>query len=211
MHLALLGIFVKHLFPLLVALWAALPVRAQTVETPALGAVCDDCHGPGGVSVHGDVPSIAGKEHVLLERALKQFRNMDRRCQRGAYRHGDPARPPTDMCRVTADLDDAQIEALSKHYAALPFSSAPQGFDPELAVQGAALHSLYCESCHPQGGSEAGYAGRLAGQWTPYLRRMIEEIQKSELIVPHMMERKMSDFSAAEREALLNYWASQQE
>jgi sulfide dehydrogenase cytochrome subunit len=202
---------VKHPFPFLVALWLAMPAQAGNADLAGLIADCDACHGAGGVSRHGDVPSIAGKEHVLLERALKQFRNMERPCRRTAYRDGDPAPARTTMCEVTANLDDAQIRALSQHYAALPFVPAPQDFDPELAVQGAALHSLYCESCHPKGGSEAGYAGRLAGQWTPYLRRAVDEICTSQLIVPHMMERKVSEFSPSEIEALLNFWASQQE
>ena len=95
-------------------------------------------------------------------------------------------------------------------YAALPFVPARQDFDADLAVEGAALHSLYCESCHPKGGSEAGYADRLAGQWTPYLRRTIGQISQSELAAPHMMERKLGDFSEKEIESLLNFWASQQ-
>ncbi len=188
----------------------ALASLAPASELGALVADCDACHGPNGVSVHGDVPIIGGKEHVLLERALRQFRDMTRPCKRSAYRHGNTSRPHTSMCRITQDLADGQIESVSEHYATLPFVPARQEFDADLAVEGAALHSLYCESCHPKGGSEAGYADRLAGQWTPYLRRTIGQISESELAAPHMMERKLGDFSEREIESLLNFWASQQ-
>ena len=204
------GIFVKYFAAHLVALCLAMPARADIESLERLIADCDDCHGPQGVSANSDMPSIAGKEHMLLKKALEQFRAMDRPCARSAFRHGDTSRPHTDMCRVTEHLSDEQIKGLSEHYAARAFVPARQEFDAALAVEGAALHSLYCESCHPNGGSEAGYAGRLAGQWTPYLRRTIRQIINSELIVPHMMERKLADFSAAEIEALLNFWASQQ-
>jgi cytochrome c553 len=70
---------------------------------------------------------------------------------------------------------------------------------------------MYCASCHPDGGSASGFAGRLAGQWTHYLAGAIEQIKRSEVIVPHIMERKLADFSAEEIDALLNFWASQQE
>jgi len=169
---------------------------------------CDACHGAGGLSVNPEVPIIAGQSAALIEKAHEQFSDMARPCQKMAPA-GDPSL--TTMCEVSAGMDRAAIEAVTDHYARLAFVPADQPFDPELAMNGAALHHTYCESCHPGGGREAGFAGRLAGQWKPYLRSAIGQIVTAEIQVPHIMERKLANFSEAELNALLDYWASQSE
>jgi len=61
------------------------------------------------------------------------------------------------------------------------------------------------------GGKTAGRAPRLAGQWVPYLKSTLKYIPTGEHLVPPMMERKITDFSAEEINALMNYYASQQD
>jgi sulfide dehydrogenase cytochrome subunit len=187
------------------------PARGNDTDLASVIGECESCHGPGGASTDSDVPIIGGQSQSLIEKAHEQFRDRERPCTRTQYRHGDTDRPPTSMCEVAGKLDAAGIEKVASHFAALEFIPARQPFDENLAVAGAALHQLYCDSCHPKGGSEPGFAGRLAGQWTPYLARTIEQIKRAEVLVPHIMERKVNEFSDGDIEALLNFWASQQE
>jgi len=189
---------------------AVAPVAAAT-DLQRVVEECESCHGPAGVSSESDVPIIAGQSQPLIEKAHEHFKDWSRPCRRTPYRHGDTGRPPTSMCDVSAALDGPTIEAIAAHFAAQEFRPADQPFDEEKAVAGAGLHEMYCESCHPAGGSAQGFAGRLAGQWTPYLAQVIEQISRSEVIVPHIMERKIADFSPEEIDALLNFWASQRE
>ena len=195
----------------LIMVLLAMPVSLAAADLEQFTRECDSCHGPQGVSTQGDIPTIAGKSEALMEKALKQFQFMDRPCKRTAYRHGDTGRPQTSMCNIAGKLGSEDVTSLSRYYAGLEFVPAKQEFEQEKAINGASLHSLYCDSCHPRGGSEAGYASRLAGQWGPYLKRTIGQIKGGELIVPHMMERKLNEFDEEEIDALLNFWASQQD
>jgi sulfide dehydrogenase cytochrome subunit len=188
-----------------------LPVSLAAAELAQLTQQCDSCHGSEGVSTEDDIPIIAGKSGGLMKKALEQFQVMDRPCKRTAYRHGETDRSQTSMCNVAGQLDSEDINLLSQYYAGLAFLPATQEFDEAKAINGASLHSLYCESCHPSIGGEPGYASRLAGQWRPYLERTIGQIRTGELLVPHMMERKLTGFSEPEIEDLLNFWASRQD
>lgn len=199
------------LYALLLAWVAGTPVFADSEALQALIPECESCHGPGGLSTDGDVPIIAGQSQALIEKAHEQFKDWARPCSRMSPNQGDGEGVPTSMCEVSQRLDRVMIEAVAAHFAARDFVPARQPFDETQAVAGAALHELYCETCHPQGGSAPGFAGRLAGQWTPYLAHTIEQIKRSEIIVPHIMERKLAAFSTTEIDALLNFWASQQE
>jgi sulfide dehydrogenase cytochrome subunit len=172
---------------------------------------CDGCHGPAGASTEADVPVIGGQSEASIEKALMQFQNWDRPCTKSAYRHGDTARRPVNMCELSEGLSGEDVRSLAAHYSSQPFIPAKQDFDESRAMEGASLHTLYCITCHPKGGSEAGYAGRLAGQWKPYLRSSIKNISTGEWLVPKIMARKMSSFSEQEIEALLDYFASQQD
>jgi len=116
------------------------------------------------------------------------------------------------MCKITAGLTLEDMTALGEHYAGLPFVPAQQEFDAALAETGAALHQDNCESCHQQGGKGLGGRGpRLAGQWTPYLKATLKFVPTGEHLVPHVMEKTITDFSDQEITALLNFYASQQD
>jgi len=193
------------------ALAAILSVAAHAVDVETLAADCDACHGPLGASVDSDVPIIGGQSVNSIEKALTQFAEWSRPCNSSAYRHGDTQRPPRNMCQVAEELSSEEIESLARHYGDQEWVPAEQPFDSEKATAGAAIYSLYCVTCHPKGGNEAGYAVRLAGQWTPYLALMMQQIVSGEWLVPKIMQRKMSSFSAEEIEALLNYFASQKD
>ena len=185
------------------------PVLADELE--ALVADCDGCHGANGASTEGDIPVIGGQSGVSIEKALRQFQNWGRPCKRSSYRHGDTSRPAKNMCEISEALSIENIKSLAQFYDRQDFAPAVQEFDEAKALAGANLYTLYCITCHPRDGSEPGYAGRLAGQWKPYLKRTFGQISSGEWPVPKIMARKMSSFSKEETEALLNYFASQQD
>ena len=191
---------------LAVAFLLSAPLYAESLET--LVEQCNSCHGPTG---HGNVPTIAGQSVEYLAKNLRAYQNWSRPCIKSDYKYGDTSLPPTDMCQVTADLTDEQMEALAGYYAEKTFVAAPQDFDAALAAKGALLHQQYCENCHEEGGRAADRSPRLAGQWMPYLRLSLSYVPTGEHLVPRPMEMTIADFSAEQIDALMNFYASQQE
>lgn len=201
----------KFIWMSLTALVVFLPAASPAAETGALVAECEGCHGPAGVSVSDDVPTIAGQSDEFIDDTLHSYQIWGRPCVKSSYRHGDTSRPRTDMCKIASGLSNEDIEALAAHFSAQPFVPASQPFDPAQAEAGAALHETHCETCHHGGGSEAGRGPILAGQWTPYLRATLKFVPTGEHAVPPMMERELASFNDEELNALLNYYASQQD
>jgi len=194
----------------LLALALGLSGAALAVDIGELTTFCDDCHGPQGASANSDVPTIGGQSTEFIDDSLHSFQIWGRPCIKSLYRYGDTSRPKADMCKVAAGLSDEDITALSSHYGELPFVPASQEFDASQVATGAALHEKHCESCHEQGGSVAGRGPRLAGQWVVYMRSTLKYVPTGEHQVPPMMERGLGKFSAEEIDALMNFYASQQ-
>jgi len=180
-------------------------------DLAALTEDCNGCHGPQGVSADSDIPSIAGQAAAYIASSLRSFQEWGRPCKKSEYRHGDTSRPATKMCNVAAGLTDGDIEALSKHYGEMKFVPAEQEFDAAKAAAGVQLHQIHCEACHEQGGTVAARGPVLAGQWVRYLKIAIPETLTGEHLVPPLMEKELADFSADEIDALMNYYASQQD
>ena len=194
----------------LLALVLGLPGATLAGEIGELTTMCDDCHGPQGASSNSDVPTIGGQSQKFIDDTLHSFQLWGRPCIKSLYRHGDTSRPKTDMCKVAAGLSDEDITALSNHYGELPFVPAAQEFDASQVAAGAALHEKACSSCHDQGGSVAGRGPITAGQWVVYMRSTLKYVPTGEHQVPPMMERGLGKFSAEEIDALMNFYASQQ-
>ena len=172
---------------------------------------CNGCHGDNGTSQWSDVPTIAGIDAFVHSEALYIYRDEGRPCAKSKYRQGDTSRPETSMCEIAADLDDEMIEQLAGHYAALPFVPARQDFDAALAATGEAIHDRDCSRCHSDGGSNPDdEASILAGQWMDYLRVTFAQYASGEREQPNKMKEKLDSLSAADVEALLHYYASQQ-
>ena len=189
----------------------ALPGMVVGAEADELLKQCEDCHGPGGISSHGDVPTIAGQNAAFVEKTLRSYQVWGRPCIKSKYRHGDTSRPKTDMCQVAEGLTGADIKAVSAHFAALPFKSAAQDFDAAKASRGEALHAKHCELCHKQGGTVPDRGPRLAGQWLPYLRKSLKFVPTGEHLVPPAMESAVADLSPDDIDALMHFYASQQD
>ena len=186
---------------------SAVPAAGQTDE---LVALCEDCHGIDGVSVHSDVPTIAGQSASFLSKSLKTFQIWGRPCIKSSFRHGDTSRPKTDMCQIAEGLTGEEIKALGEHFSARTFVPTAQPFEAELVARGAGLHQEHCETCHEQGGTVSGRGPRLAGQWVPYLKIALKFVPTGEHLVPPAMESVIAGLSEQDIDALMNYFASQQ-
>lgn len=199
------------LFPAVLAL--VLCGSAFGSDLDVLVANCDGCHGKNGVSTDSDIPIIAGQPLAVIEGNLIAFRANERACTESEFRHGDTARSATTMCEVSAALDDAGIKAVSEYYGTQTFIAAKQPFDEaKLAAGAEAQKKGHCEMCHADSGRlSKGKIPMLAGQWTPYLEATINEIKEGKREVPKIVKVGVESFSDEELDALLNFYASQQD
>jgi sulfide dehydrogenase cytochrome subunit len=187
----------------------AFPALAADVAT--LARQCEDCHGKNGVSQWDDVPTIAGISAPVHGDFLLAYQEKARPCRPSKYRQGDTARAETDMCAIAAKLSESDIEALTGHFAALPFVATKQPFDAAKAASGKKLHARDCAKCHTEGGSNADDdASILAGQHLKYLQQALADFRSGKRDPGKKMGEKLKPLSDAEVEALAHYFASQQ-
>lgn len=184
---------------------------AASADVAEIAADCEGCHGTDGVSEWADVPTIAGISEFVLSDALFYYRDDARPCEESEYRAGDTSRPPTDMCAVAKALSEDEIDAISAHFAALPFRPASQDFDSGLASAGKSLHDQECENCHADSGRDPEEdASILAGQQMEYMRAQFEDYLADQREQPEKMKIKIDALSADGVEALLHFYASLQ-
>lgn len=200
----------KYARPSLLFLLLSLSGQAASQEPEALAAGCDECHGPFGVSIRNDVPTIAGQPSAYISAALRAYQQWERPCIKTSYSESGSSQPATNMCKISEALAYDEIDALGKHFGAQTFIAAKQPFDTQMAEVGSDLHEIHCETCHAMGGSIAARGPILAGQWAPYLRTAIAQVLSGEHLVPPVMEDRLIEFSAPDIEALVNFYASQQ-
>jgi sulfide dehydrogenase cytochrome subunit len=117
----------------------------------------------------------------------------------------------SDMCKVAADVKDADIEAVAKYLAQQKFVRARQPFDAAKAQKGVAIYKLRCEKCHEENGASAEEDnGILAGQWTPYLRDQITNFRSGKRQIDDKMKLRLERVTKEDEEALYHFFASQQ-
>ena len=92
-----------------VAAWyaahTATAVPPQGFDPEAAPEACAACHGDDGIAVVEDAPNLAAEDTIYLETQLKAFRSGERQHE--------------VMSAIAADLDDAEIRAVSEWYAAI--------------------------------------------------------------------------------------------
>lgn len=176
---------------------------------PAAAQECQECHGPNGASTDKNIPIIGGVSAFYLDGEIQAYQKGLRPCPKTKFPK-DPAKPATDMCEIAKKLSPADATAVDKFFAAQPFVSATQSFDPKLAAIGKQIHSGDCELCHTNGGSVADDdAGILAGQWIPYLVETLKEYQSGKRTIPQKMKPKITDLTPDKINALVQYYASE--
>jgi cytochrome subunit of sulfide dehydrogenase len=186
--------------------------------SPALGAdgakvyeQCSVCHGKNGQSTEPMIPIIAGYSTKYIVDSIKNFRVKLRTCAEVTIPAGPKKGTKSDMCKVIADLSDADAEAVAKHLAAQKFTRAKQPFDAGMAAKGNTVYKLRCEKCHENNGSSADEDnGILAGQWTPYLRDQLAGFRAGRRQIDDKMKQRLDRVSKEDEEALLHFFAAQQ-
>ena len=172
---------------------------------------CAFCHGKNGASADPAIPIIGGYSAKYLVESLRNFKKKIRTCAEVRIPDGPKKGTKSDMCKVVADLSDADAEAVSKYLAAQKFVRAKQPFDPAKAQKGSGVYKLRCEKCHENGGASPDEDnGILAGQWTPYLREQLVGFRTGKRPLDDKMKLRLDKVTKDDEEALLHFFASPQ-
>jgi len=177
-------------------------------QVPLEAEPCASCHGVEAPSPLATVPTIHGLPASVLENALYDFRAGLRPCRKPDCDASADC-PELGCCAVVSGLSDEDIALLAQWYAAQPYAAVEQSWDRDLAQQGRLLHEAHCESCHTGGGADSlDQASILRGQPKPYLRTAMTDFQEERRIAVAQMHGHLLGLSAAEFEALLEFYAS---
>jgi sulfide dehydrogenase cytochrome subunit len=170
---------------------------------------CAGCHGTDGVSTDANVPIIAGLSAGYITATMGDYKKKERPCADMAVLAGDKKGSKTDMCKVAADLNAADLDQIAKTFAAKKFVPFKQAADPALAAKGKALHANLCEKCHTEGGSVADDdAGILAGQAAGYIKTQLIDFKSGKRPMPAKMQPKFEPVQPADIDALTQFYAS---
>jgi len=194
---------------------ASIGLAVATVALAAEGAVvaeqCAVCHGKDGASSDSSIPTIGGYSAKYIVESIKNFRKKTRTCAEVTVLSGPNKGTKSDMCKVVADLSEADAEAVARYLAAQKFVRAKQPFDPVRAKRGSTVYKLRCEKCHENAGSSPDEDnGILAGQWMPYLREQMAGFRTGKRPLDEKMKLRLDKVGKEDEEALLHFFASQQ-
>ena len=186
------------------------PARAADGATIA-EQQCFQCHGKGGASADSSIPIIGGYSSKYIVDSFKLFKKKERHCAEVAIVSGPKKGQKSDMCKVSADLSDADVNEVAKFFAAQKFVRAKQPFDAAKAQKAVPVYKLRCEKCHENNGSSPDEDnGILAGQWTPYLREQLASFRAGRRPLDDKMKLRLDRVTKEDEEALLHFYASQQ-
>ncbi|MDH4190037.1 MAG: c-type cytochrome [Betaproteobacteria bacterium] len=188
----------------------AAPV-SHAADVASIAEQCAACHGKDGASKESTVPSIGGFSATYLVDSMKTYKKKERPCVETKYLEGPKKGQKSDMCKVAADLNAADTQAVAKYLAGKKFVRAKQPFDAAKAQQGKNVHNTECKKCHEKGGSSADDdAGILAGQWAHYLKEQFVIFRAGKRPMDEKMKPKLEKLSKEDEDALVHYYASQQ-
>jgi len=169
---------------------AAGPTAAMLANT------CAGCHGTNGASNGPATPTIAGMSADFFVDKMKEY-------QAGTMHS-------TIMGRIAKGYTEEEIKAMADYFASQPYVAHAQSVDKAKASAGKKLHnSAKCEKCHEDGGKKGDEAGKLAGQWLPYLQNVMDDFRTGKSEMPKKMAKRVENLSEADVDALLQYYAGQ--
>jgi sulfide dehydrogenase cytochrome subunit len=172
---------------------------------------CIACHGAGGASQDSSIPTIGGYSAKYIVDSIGNFKKKLRPCAEVAIPSGPKKGSKSDMCKVIAELTDAEAEAAARYLTGQKFVRAKQPFDAAKAAKGQSVYGKLCRRCHEDNGSSPDEDnGILAGQWTPYLKGQLAAFRGGKRTIDDKMKARLSKVSADEEDALLHFFASQQ-
>ena len=159
---------------LLIALAGTAGAQAR-IDIEPLARTCNGCHGVGGASVSGPMPSIGGLPRSYLKRVMKQ------------WKYGE--RSAITMDRILKGFSDDQIDALADYFSRQPWVPAAQPASAAVLATGKQAANDICRDCHGITGSDRDNdAPMIHGQWAQYMELELIKYRSGEFKMPH---RKM--------------------
>jgi cytochrome c553 len=135
----------------------ASPAAAQVPRWQGLLPICSSCHGADGHALPPGVPHLAGQPRLFIENRLVMMRE-------------GLSVPPAHPTALLDGLLDADLVALSTHFASQPRSPQRPARDANRAARGQAVSQrALCGSCHLPDYRGREQMPRLAGQREDYL------------------------------------------
>lgn len=177
------------------------PKTLMGANANALADTCSGCHGTDGASGGPGTPSIGGLSNEYFVELMMGFSSGEI--------------PSTIMGRIAKGYNKDEVKKMAGYFAAKPFVPAKQAFDKTKAAKGAKLHEKNCEKCHENGGTVVeDDTGRLAGQWTHYLRSTMKDYIAGKREMTKKMKKRVMKLHTKNGDAafdnLMHYYASQQ-
>ena len=161
-----------------------------------LADTCNNCHGVGGVSAGESMPSIAGLPVKYLTEVMMEWKKGERFS--------------TTMGRLIKGYSDDEINALAKHFAALPWKPVPQQLKAKWIKEGSFITDR-CSKCHGETGAEPDddETPRIDGQWAKYIELQLLAYRDKDVKLPHEKMRKTTmKLSEDEVGYMTHYFAS---
>ncbi|MEJ2453243.1 MAG: c-type cytochrome [Candidatus Thiodiazotropha sp.] len=182
----------------------ALPLGLVQADVGAIAEKCEKCHGDGGNSTDGEVPSIAGMSTIYLDDTLNAYVDGDRKGVKYTPEGGEES----DMEEVANKLSADDITAIAEYYAGKTFKVQAQDVDSGMAAEGRKIFDKNCDKCHDEGGSVADDdAGLLLGQWKPYLEKQFSLFADGTRIMTKKMKKKFNKLSDDDKAKIIEYLA----
>lgn len=203
---------------------AGLAWGATATASPSaamLANTCAGCHGTEGVSSGPATPGLAGMAKSYFINAMLAYKyhgdeNRDAGIQAAVTKLKlDPDeidvldRKSTIMTRIAKGYSDEEIMAMADFFAGKKLSGQKQKVDAALAAKGKKVHDKNCEKCHEDGGTKSDGAGRMAGQWMPYLENTMADFLSKDRVMPKKMAEKTKNLSPEDIKAVIHYYGSQ--
>jgi cytochrome c553 len=183
-------------FGLAAAVFLAGGALAQDMSLAERIQLCGACHGEDGNSKIEDIPSLAGQPAFFILNQLFLMREGVRKIEA--------------MAPIVKDLKDDDLDALSKHYAALPPKPSGEPIDQALVKRGAELSDQKrCVSCHGQNLAGQDQIPRIGKQRIDYLTKSLKELRDgTRPSADTIMSGAVAGLSDADLAALAHFSAS---
>jgi cytochrome c553 len=126
--------------------------------------LCSACHGEDGNSKTENIPSLAGQPAFFILNQLFLMREGVRKIEA--------------MAPLVKDLKDEDLDALSKHFAALAPRPSGEPIDQTLVARGTPLAGQKrCVSCHGADLAGQDQIPRIGKQRIDYLTKALKELR----------------------------------
>lgn len=170
-------------------------------------AECARCHGEDGIGRSPMTPVLAGQRAEYLTESLHAYASAER--------------PSGFMALPAAQINEADLQALAAHFAALPRPTPARAADSALFAKGetmardgiASARVPACLGCHGGGGRNLVYPD-LAGQPAPYLGeqlRLFRDGKRTRTSYAHVMATVAKGLTDEDIAALAAYFSALKE